>query len=120
MILLSKHIKDIDHLKLLLKENLTKSEMQTLLIEMFAYDAAIATRPFKIMKKYLFQKISAVDNPNVFQWDYLDSIQEQMECDEYGFYHSCKKPISLMQKKRKKTVLVQGWDLGNGNVLSCS
>ena len=25
-----------------------------------------------------------------------------------------------MQKKRKKTVLVQGWDLGNGNVLSCS
>lgn len=48
MILLSKHIKDIDHLKLLLKENLTKSEMQTLLIEMFAYDAAIATRPLKL------------------------------------------------------------------------
>lgn len=74
------------------------------------------------MKKvFIPKKISAVDNPNVFQWDYLDSIQEQMECDEYGFYHSfCKKPISLMQKKRKKTVLVQGWDLGNGNVLSCS
>ena len=74
------------------------------------------------MKKvFIPKKISAVDNPNVFQWDYLDSIQEQMECDEYGFYHSfCKKPISLMQNKRKKTVLVQGWDLGNGNVLSCS
>ena len=29
-------------------QNLTKSEMRTLLIEMFAYDAAIATRPLKL------------------------------------------------------------------------
>ena len=48
MILLSKQIKDTVYLRLLLKENWTKSEMQTLLIEMFAYDAAIATRPLKL------------------------------------------------------------------------
>ena len=48
MILLSKQIKDTVYLKLLLKENWTKTEMQTLLIEMFAYDAAIATRPLKL------------------------------------------------------------------------
>ena len=46
--LLSKQIKDTVYLRLLLKENWTKSEMQTLLIEMFAYDAAIATRPLKL------------------------------------------------------------------------
>ena len=41
------------------------------------------------MKKvFLPKKISAVDNPNFFEWDYLDSILEEMECDEYGFYHS--------------------------------
>ncbi len=48
MILLSKQIKDTVYLRLLLKENWTKSEMQTLLIEMFAYDAAIAIRPLKL------------------------------------------------------------------------
>ena len=34
--------------KIIYLENWTKTEMQTLLIEMFAYDAAIATRPLKL------------------------------------------------------------------------
>lgn len=41
-----------------------------------------------------------------------------MRCDEFGFFHSNGKTIILESETNKQTHLVQGWDLGNGNILS--
>ncbi len=54
----------------------------------------------------------------VFRYDYMASIKRQMPCNEYGFYHSTGRTISMQSDILKSTQLIQGWDLGNGNIIS--
>ena len=50
--------------------------------------------------------------------DFTPSLMKQMQYDEFGFYRSKGETIILKSKKDKRTHFVQGWDLGNGNILS--
>ena len=72
------------------------------------------------MKRKIFIPYPLTPNQEfgVFKYDFTPSIIKQMRCDEYGFYHSKSEEIILKSEKDKQTHLVQGWDLGNGNVLS--
>ena len=72
------------------------------------------------MKRKIFIPYPLTPNQEfgVFMSDFTPSIIKQMRCDEFGFYHSKGETIILKSENDKQTHLVQGWDLGNGNILS--
>src|SRR5574344_2566355 len=51
-------------------------------------------------------------------YDYTKALESQMNRDENGLFFSNGEHILLNSTKYKDTNLIQGWDLGNGNILS--
>lgn len=72
------------------------------------------------MKRKIFLSYPLTPNQKfgVFMSDFTPSLIKQMQYDEFGFYRSKGETIILKSKKDKRTHFVQGWDLGNGNILS--
>lgn len=58
------------------------------------------------------------DVPEVFRYSYDISLLKSMRFDG-GVYYSRDRIIDLSDRTARKTMLVGGWNLENGNILSC-
>lgn len=72
------------------------------------------------MRRKIFIPYPQMPNPDfgICGYDFTPALVKQMQSDEYGFFHSQGEKIILESGNIKRTHLVQGWELGNGNILS--
>lgn len=71
-----------------------------------------------ISKKKIYTPNRKPSGHGIFNQDFVSAIEKCMFRDQYGFYHSSDKVITLDVSVPKPYNLVQGWDFGNGNILS--